>query len=1119
MYRFLSICLLACSWGLPTLGQSLPGSRGNPLVFADHNLFIRQQNGVYGIGDSANFWLSNSPKGDTAFHVGNRHFAMRTADGLYTLFDEQFRMEKAHLSELKLFSHYVFLKEAKGWTIFSEDEDSKTIYYDSIRIAGNSVLLYKGGKQGLLYLNDMREFTIPAQYDKAGPYYEGVLLIDHGKLGWQGAFDIPVAYDHIYQERPDMMAAQNKEGTVYYSYDTGKPLAAEPGDSIVFYDRCYKRVRGRIQSIFRISDNSLVAEIGGEQIHPYSFEIAYRQSEYCVIGRDTACALYRNGKQLTEFSYRNILPESSIAPPFFRVLQKGGVGVILENGEVQLSSQYTDVLNRIGNYYIVRRGSGLGLVSVGDTVLLPCEYRNITFCNGTYLYLSKDGTHFALYNYITRKVISPYKYRDFWIDRTFIIAKQTTTGDIYYNDEALMSDVYDAEVNGQTAKGYKNGKIYIGSVGKTGWESYEYEIPSYKVKAEKEYQHFLESTWLNDSDDMYDYASGKWGVFSYNTGNWSSKPLAHGGNDPHLCRLLDFPSDSALSWQGLNFYLRKKISPISVAWQRKSKYSWIDTHLYNYSANDQELTTIVVSPLCYTEPGAGRCLKNYPSAVINTGFPTYTNKTLLAESGRVKVGSYGQIGLSAFITQMSSSGNIHPAGLKDYETLIDPRLFVSISGATEHVLQISNRVKHISAQSGFEWVDPEHLNPVICRVAGKYGLLSDTGSYLLKPEYESLDPIGGYGAAMYQVGVRGSSYRLYYPESNTYSKEIKQLLSFKGPYLLIKADSTRLAVLDHRLDTLLISSGAITLLEDSGYVLKKDGISYIYKKRRLLFSHNGDATEKINEGHYLISNSRGQYILSPKGDTIYQSKQAIRYVPLGNNYLIDSGQDRTVFDLSDKAVCRFEKEPYLVTDKKHLIVKEKESVVLLKKNGTNQVRVKGRYTKATGLYVITRNPKNKQVYDYSGSLLVSKALKVKAINERYFSYQLGKKFTLYDVITGEKRPIERLGVSISKEGLEYDGSDEEDDSTQVVETIEELYSIVSYKGKYGLKKEEKLILPYNFFHIQKADDVFLVQDKIEYKLYDLFSNTFITNDSYESVYPYKFSFQVWKDGKMYYINR
>lgn len=1116
MYRFLVICLLTCCPAIPAIGQILTDAQGQAI--GDPHLFIRVKDGIYGIGDSTHHWLGNSPKGDTIFHVKDRHFAVRGADHLYTLIDEQFGVQRQQLSELTEFGRFVFLRSAKGWTVFLENEDPKDMYYDSIRMAGSSVLLYKNGKQGLIVTGGLPELMVPALYDKTGPYYDGALLIDQGKLGWQGAFSIPVAYDHIYQERPDIMAAQNAQGTVYYAYQTGKPLAAEPTDSIVFYDRYYKRVRGRQQSIFRIGDNSLVAEIEGEELHPFSFDDSYRESGYCVIGRGSHCALYRNGKVLTDFRYRTILPKSSIAPPYFRVLQDSGVGVILENGEAQLSSQYTDVLSQVEHFYIVRRGSRLGLVTKGDSIVLPFEYRNITFCDTNYLYLSKDGVYFGLYNYRKRKEISPYKYREFEIGTTYIVAKQIATSDVYFKDAPVMLDVYDAEVNNKTAKGYKNGKVFVGSVRNGQWESYEYEIPSYKVKAEKEYRRFLESTRLYDVEDMYDYASGKWGVFDYTSGNWQHTPLAHGGNNPNECRLLDFPADINLSWQGIGFHVRKQVSPISVAWNRKSKFSWIDTHSYSYSADNMEHTGMVVSPLCYTEPGAGSCLNNFMPAVVNTGFPAYSGKAVLAEGGRVKVGSYGQIGLSAFITQLSASGNVHPAGLKDYESLIDPRLFVSITGATEHILHSSYRIKHISVHTPFEWVNTEQLNPVICRVSGKYGLLSDTGTFLLKPEYESLAPTGP-GNSSYLAGVRSNSYRIYYPESNSYSKEIAQLLSFKGPYLLIKADSMRLAVIDHRLDTLLISTGSIRLLEDSGYVLKKEGLTTVYKNRRVLFSHTCDATEKINEGHYLISNSAGNYILSSKGDTIYQSNRAIKYVPLGNNYLLDSGQGRTVFDLSDKAVCSFGKEPYLVTAYQDLIVKEKESTVLLKKNGTKEVRIKGRYTRATKLYVVSKTAKTKNVSDYSGKLLLTKAAKVKVINDRYFSYQLGKKFMLYDVISGEKRRIERLGVNMTKEGLEYDGSDEEDDSTEVVSNIEELYTIVSYRGKYGLKKDEKLILPYSFFNIQHASDVFLVQDNIDYKIYDLFSNKFLSNESYETVYPYKLYFQVWKDGKMYYIDR
>lgn len=1121
MHKRLAICLLICCSAFSVLGQNVLPAQNNTLVPVDRDLFISKQNGIYGIGDSSHHWLNNTPTGDTIFHIKDWLFAVRGADRLYTICDERFEPHYVKVSEIKESGRYVFFKNSDGWTVLLSNADSDELLgptYDSIRITGSYTLLYKNGKQGLLKTNGPWEDFVPAQYDKVGLYYEGVLLINHGKLGWKGDFYVPVEYDHIYKERSDILAAQNASGTTYYSDRSGGPLLAEPTDSIVFYDQYYKRVRGKQQSIFRIQDNSLVTEITGDELHPFSFANSHSNTDYCVIGRDSACALYRNGKVLTEFKYQNVLPESSIRPPYFRVVQNSGVGVILENGDVQLAADYTDILNQIGNYYIVRRGYKLGLVTKGDTVLLPCEYSNITFCDDTYIYLSKDGTLFGLYNYVKRQEISPYKYREFRIDTAFIVARQMATSDVYYKDEPVLLDVYDAEANRNTVKGYKNGKIYVGSVRKGAWESYEYEIPSYKIKVTDEYRDYLESSWLPDVVDTYDYASGKWGRFSYTSGKWAGAPLAHGGNNPGGFRLLDFPVDSSITWQGIDFHLRKKVAPMQIAWNRKSKFNWIDAQSYVYTSNDLERTLLTVSPICYTEPGAGKCLNHFNPVTINTGFMSSANKSVLAESGRVNVGNYGQISLSTFITQMSASGNVHPASLKDYETLIDPAMFVSISGSTEHILHRSSRVKHISVQNSFEWVDTEHLNPVIFRAAGKYGLLSDTGTYLLKPEYESLMPIGASGSA-YLAGVRSNSYRIYYPENNTYSKEIAQLLSFKGPYLLIKADSLRMAVIDHQLDTLLVNAGSISLLEDSGYVLKKDGISTIYKNRKILFSHSCDITEKINEGHYLISNSAGNYILSAKGDTIYQSKRHIKYVSLGNNYILDSGEGRTVFDLSDKAVCRFGKEPYLVTAQQHLLVKEKESVVLLKKNGTSDVRINGRFTRATKLYVVSKTAKTKNVFDYSGKPLVTKAIKVKVINDRYFSYQLGKKFMLYDVLTGEKKRIERLSVNITKEGLEYDDSGEEEDSTEVVETIEDMYSVVNYRGKYGLKKEEKLILPYSFFHIQKASDVFLVQDKIEYKLYDLLSNKFLTNDAYEKVYPYKYYFQVFREGKLYYINR
>lgn len=1115
---FVIWALICCS-----VGSVFCQNTSQPLGISDGGeeryLFITRQNGLYGFTDLNGRWLDQAPMGDTIFHIRDKHFAVREKNGLYTIYNEQLQSVYQQASEIREFGAHAFLKDSKGWMVFPLNETPTNEHYDSIRIQGAYAWLYRNGKQGLLKNDASLKDLIPPVYDKVGLYYDGILLINNGKLGWQGACSIPVNYDHIYQERPDIMAAKNKAGTVYYSYNGGQRLMAEPSDIVVFYDRYYKRIRGNTQSIFRVSNNRLIAEITGEQLHPYSFDRSYGESGYFVIGRDSVCALYSEGKVLTGFEYRNILPEASIKPPYFRVLKDQGVGVIFENGEVQLAANYTDVISQWDNYYVVRKGSKLGLAQKGDSLLLPFAYENITFCDDTYLYLTQDGKHFGLYNYLSKKEISPYKYRNFSIDTTFIIATQEVTSDIYYKDQAVFTDLYDVMSNGTTVKGYKGGKVYIGAVRNGTWESYEYEIPSYKIKKEKGTLIPLTSTRLTNVSEIYDYASGKWGRFSYTTGTWRDVPLAHGGDNSGNDRLLGFPVDSTISWQGIAFHAIKKVSPIQIAWNRRSKFNWVDLKPCGYPSDYEKNTSLPVSPICYTEPGNGKGLNNYGSTIINTSYGSDISKSVISEGGHVKIGNYGQIGLSQFLSQISACGNVHPLDLKDYETIIDPNLFVSISGGTEHVLQTAFRTKHISARQAFEWVDKTSMSPLICRVAGKYGLLSDTGAFLLKPEHEYISPAGSYGNMMFKVGVRSGSYRVFYPETHTYSREIPQLLSFKGALLLVKADSLRMAVLDHRLDTLLLSAGTISLLEDSGYVLKKDGISTVYKNRKVLFSHTCDLTEKINDGHYLISNSTGNYILTPAGDTVYQSKRAIKYLSLGNNYLLDSGQERTVFDLSDKVVTKFQREPYLVTEHQHLIIKEKESLVLLKKNGTKQQRINGRYARATKLYVVSRTAKTKQVSDYSGKILVSKAAKVKVINDRYFSYQQGKKFMLYDVISGDKKRIERLGVNVTKEGLEYDDSDEEDDSTQVVETIEDLYTIASYRGKYGLKKEDKLILPYSYFHIQKAEEVFLVQNRVNYKLYNSSRNAFVSNDIYETIYPYKDHFQVCREGKIYYIKR
>lgn len=1082
------------------------------------NLFVRVEHGLYGIGDSTHFWLEDSPKGDTIFHLGNEHFGVRESNGRFKIVDTRFKTLLSDLEEIRQTGSVLLAKKREGWTIFPTIDGLRENLYDSIRTTGNYVLLYRRGKQGLLTTSLRTNRIVEPEYDHVGPYYDGLLLIDHGKLGWQGRFQIPVAYDHIYQARPDIMAARDSRGTVYYSYLTGKALNTEPSDSVVLYDGYYKRVRGRMQSIFQIEGNSLVAEIEGENIHPFDFGNHFERSGYCVIGRDSACALYRHGTRLTDFLYKNILP-SQLGPSFFRVLQESGIGVIYENGEVQLSAQYTDVLTKLDNHYVVRRGSRLGLVSRGDSLILPCEYRNITFLNKQYVYLSKDGDLFGIYDYVARREITPYKYRDFTTNDNFILARQEATSDIYLEGQLVMSDLYDAEINQNTAKGYKNGKIYIGSLRSSGWEIYEYEIPSYQIRKKKEgYHHYLRSIGLTQHANTYDYCSGRWGVFDYSSGKWAHAPLAHGGNYTNDSRLLDFPVATDAQWQGLNFRVEKKVAPIEIAWNRNSACNWIDVNHYSYSSQGKDRIHYAVSPICYTEPGTGKCLSNFLPSTINTGFPGDGSKSVLSVGGIPKIGPSGHIGLSAFITQLSASGNVHPASLADYSMLIDPRLYVSFGTAKDHIFHPANSETHVSPYTSFEWVDPMHLNPAIVKVGGKYGLLSDSGTYLLKPEYESLAPLAE-GNSTYLAGVKSKSYHIYDPNTGTTSREIPELLSFNNTHLLVKADSLRLAVLDMGLDTLIVSAGTATLLDDSCYVVRKDGLSTVYKNRKPLFAHQSEHTERINTEHFLLYDYKGYFLVSVRGDTVYRSSQSVRYAGLGDNYLLDDGRQRLVFDKKDQVIFRFDKEPYLVTSNKQLIVKEKESTVLLEKNSRKEVRINGRYARASGKYVITRLDKYKQVYDFTGKALVHKTAKVKAVSERYFSYQAGKKkYLLYDVQTGDKKTLERLNVTLGSEGLEYDDEEPDtSDSTEMHERLEENYAIVGYSGKYGLKKGKELVLPCRFFDIQKAGQVFLVQHKVEYKLYDLYNNRFFSNESYEKVIPYKSYFQVWKRGVLLYI--
>jgi hypothetical protein len=745
------------------------------------SFFIIKKNKVYGIGDSAQ-WYANSPLGDTAYYLDDNRFAFRDTNNQYCIYNDSFKLVHKNLIAIEKFGEFLILQNSLGYKIVSESNNQETKYYDSIRVYNDYAWLYKKGKQGIFCKNWKFKKIIEPMYDKVGTYYNGILLINNGRLGWEGSVTIPIEFGHIYKERNDIMAASNNRGTIYFALSNKSKLLIEPTDSVVFYDEFYKRVRGKNQSIFKIKNNELFAETNDYEIHPFSFTNNSYESSHCIATKDSLCALFQNGKLLTGFNYDNFLQISSIEPPFYKVMKQNKTGVIDDKEEILLKPLYTDVIENRLNYFIVRVGNRLALVLKGDSIILPASYQSIHFINDKYVFVSFDGTNFGIYNYITQKEITPCKYTNFSTDSVFILAKKGAKCDVYFRETIKFIDLYDAQSNAITAKGYRDGKVYVGSLRKNEWEEFNYEIPSYKVDDDGEYKDksYLHPFIYDDKENIYDYSVGKWGIYSYRNQKWYHKPLIHSGDETSGHWLLGKYRDTTITWKGIKFNSTKSVSPIDIAWNKNSYVHWMDINSYSYTSDNFEGYNYTVSPISYTEPGKGICYGDYKKTVINALFRLNGSHTILCDEGKIEITNAGEISLSDYISQLSSNGTIHLASIADYETVINPNLQIKITGAQEHVLHTkNNREKHISAFSSFDWFDKKENSVLVFRKNNKYGVLSDSSSYILKPEYESIETLEGSNNSILKVGVRADGYKIYDPITNAFSKLITPVVEKK----------------------------------------------------------------------------------------------------------------------------------------------------------------------------------------------------------------------------------------------------------------------------------------------------------------------------------------------------
>jgi hypothetical protein len=334
--------------------------------------------------------------------------------------------------------------------------------------------------------------------------------------------------------------------------------------------------------------------------------------------------------------------------------------------------------------------------------------------------------------------------------------------------------------------------------------------------------------------------------------------------------------------------------------------------------------------------------------------------------------------------------------------------------------------------------------------------------------------------------------------------------------LLIQLDDGGQAIISSNLDTLIKTKGQIKLIDNDDYATIESENYAVYRAHNLLFKFNGNNITKISPHYFLILANALNCIFNSKGDTLYKSRKAIKYIPLANQFLLDDGEERLLYDNNDKVVYRFQKTPYVVSDNKDLIIKDDNSVTIFRKNETQEINFKGKFVKATTHYLILDVGKYKQVYRLDGSLVVSKTKQVKALTNDYVSYKLGKNYFIENVTTQEKTKVKSLNITITDEGLDYE------DLNQSMETIvfkpTDSLTIFEHNKKFGLKLNNKTVLPCAFFQIEPFGTKFLVQDKIEYKLFNRVSNSFINSKSYNAVSTYGRNLVVTKNGETTYLN-
>lgn len=297
------------------------------------------------------------------------------------------------------------------------------------------------------------------------------------------------------------------------------------------------------------------------------------------------------------------------------------------------------------------------------------------------------------------------------------------------------------------------------------------------------------------------------------------------------------------------------------------------------------------------------------------------------------------------------------------------------------------------------------------------------------------------------------------------------------------------------------------------FVKKNDEIK-LYRGERKLFSCNGESVEKINNTHFLLRTTKTFIVLGLNGAELFSSPHAIKHLDLGENYLIDDGKKRSVFNGKDELVYAFQKSRYVLNENQDLIIKEENTTRLIRKSTETTVKMKGKFLKASKSFIVVKDGKYKSVYNYEGEVLVSRASSVKLLERNFLTYKQRKTIYLLNGITKEKRKAKRMTEKLEEEESDYE---DEDFYTQNNVTLKDTLYIKQLNGLYGLQSKKRTELSPKYFFIKKMATRYLVLDELAYKVFDCYNGTFVSKESYQKIEPYKDYFMIVKNGIINYM--